>query len=333
MANFIKDPFKEHMNAMLGKQAGAALSQPISREFQGGWKGALGAAAPNLIQGAADIGNEHLQRYYSAHGLNKGYGIPEEQANALAYLPQNQQNLFLQNQGKGQQQQQANQLQQAKLMQNEIKNRFDYNKENIKDYIATSKGSREALNTLDRMEELTNTPGELSGSSAASFVNFFQHLPGGIDVDLSGFLTPGSQEFVKLQTEFLRGVSKVFGGRVAVQEMQAFMRGIPNLLQSKEGRQRVIKNLKAYYKGQQVYNDTAQEIIERNGGVPPYDLNIQVEREAGNKLDALAKQMKLPTERSMSAQEVSKMTGYPIATLPVGKKVFNRDTGETIIIQ
>ena len=329
MAQEFRNQFADQLNRMLAGQAAEAMGRQPTPVPQFGMSDILLSMAP--------VASQALGQYQNKYGLEQ-MGIDPQVAEGLSMIPEDQQKIMLQNYAQSPLKQQEMALKYAGQQSKEADRMWQFNKERLNEYTTMQKGSREALNTLSQMEELNETKGELDSPLKAGFVKFLGNLPMGIDVDATAFLSPGSQEFGKLETEFLRGMKSIFGPRITQAEMKQFMRGIPNLLQSTEGRRRVIKNLKNYYQGQKVYNEVASEIIAANGGVPPYDLGKQVEDRVGKQLDQLAKRFDIPKQesREVSREEAAKLTGMPLDVLrgrKAGEAIINDETGETLILR
>lgn len=141
------------------------------------------------------------------------------------------------------------------------------------------------LAILGRQRELNNS-GKLASPLMTKVFRDF-----GIEFALS----PESQEFAGLEKEYLKGVSKIFGGRVSNFEVQQFLRGIPTLMQSKEGRDRIIRNLEIMAKVQKLRANAMDKILNENKTIP---LNIDrlVENKIKNKSDLLLDDFKTGAE-------------------------------------
>jgi hypothetical protein len=145
-----------------------------------------------------------------------------------------------------------------------------------------AKVAKTRLRDLNRFEELEgslNTPG---------YAEFLKRS----GLDIPALMTPASEEFAKISANFLSGAKEAFGGRVSNYEVEQFLKTIPSLSQSPEGRKRVIANLKQLYRADVAYNDTRKEIIRENGGVPPFDIRDQIDDRIDAKMDKIAEQFK-----------------------------------------
>lgn len=143
-----------------------------------------------------------------------------------------------------------------------------------------AKEARRDLQDLDRLEELEkegklNTPG---------YVEFLQRS----GFDIPALMEPGSQEYNKIVNNFVRGAKSVFAGRITNQELENYMRTLPSLSMSPEGRKRVIANLRMLKQGDVAYSEALRDIIKENRGTPPLDLSEQLEDRVSKKLDKIA---------------------------------------------
>lgn len=102
--------------------------------------------------------------------------------------------------------------------------------------------------------------------------------------------TTSAQEFEKLAIDALEGAPSRFGGRVTEFLAETFLRGIPNLLQTDEGKRRVARNLEILESSKILRFDAMNEVIAENGGVPPLDLEEQIDSRIADQLDALAEE-------------------------------------------
>ena len=131
-----------------------------------------------------------------------------------------------------------------------------------------------------------------------------------------------SQEFKKIQQSFLKEAKQYFGGRVSNYEVEQFLQTIPSLSQSPEGRQRVIAGLKRLSNGANEYYKAYEEVLKENGGVPPYDVEEQIERKADKRLDAISHQFKKDLEKPVPAGQNKLITalqsgaGHAIGAIP-----------------
>lgn len=177
-----------------------------------------------------------------------------------------------------------------------------YRKEAREEY----KGAREDLMRLSRMKELIET------GNITNPVLYVGLQKSGLDIPV--LLNPDTQEFQKLVVDFTRNARQTFGARVTNFELDTFLKSIPSLLQSEEGKKRVIRNLELLNRGKVARFDTLREILRENDGVPPLDLAEEVENRVEGKLDQLAAEF----EKGRMPEEVTEKTVTVV--LPDGRR-------------
>ena len=170
-----------------------------------------------------------------------------------------------------------------------------------KDAVEQAQSAQRTLHDLDRIEELSQS-GKLDTPGYVEFL----HRSG---LDIPALMNPESEEFAKLQQGFLRDAKQYFGGRVSNYEVEQFLKTIPSLSQSPEGRNRVIANLKYLSRAKLEHFKTLRDIIKDNKGLPPYDLAEQAFEKQGPKLSALAKKFKQDLQKPVPASQNKLVTG------------------------
>lgn len=173
---------------------------------------------------------------------------------------------------------------------------FKLSKDERKAILEAGKSARQNLHDLERMEELEregklDTPGYMEFLKRSGF-------------DVPALMNPGSEEFNKIAQSFLRDAKTYLGSRISNFELEQFLKTIPNLSQSPEGRKRVIANLKRFSRISLEYSNALKNVIKENKGVPPLDLLEQVDDKVEKKMDYYAdlfkKDLKRPVPESQS---------------------------------
>lgn len=141
---------------------------------------------------------------------------------------------------------------------------------------------------LDRMQELIDT-GKLSSPLFHNFLNTLAHGLWGVGLDLHFLESPESQEFSKISNDFIKGVKDVFGARVTDLDLKSYLKTIPTLSQTNEGKERIIRNLKISNQANKIKEKVAKSIIRANGNQIPADLALIVDEAVSPKLDELSK--------------------------------------------
>lgn len=167
-------------------------------------------------------------------------------------------------------------------------------KETYHDVNKAAKAAKDSNIRLGRMEQLIRK-GNLSNTAFYNGVKALGSIPGigGYIESIAGsFLSPDSQEFEKLSTDFIKDAKQFFGNRITQQEVQLFLKTVPTLSQTDAGKQRVIRNMRIFNEAADLRKKTMDEIIRANGGRRPADLELLIEERVEPKLDELALQFK-----------------------------------------
>ncbi len=150
-----------------------------------------------------------------------------------------------------------------------------------------AKSSKDNNTRLNRIEEL-NEKGNLGIPILNSVLKTISKGVFGASLDVTGLMTADAQELDKLSSDFIKSAKDLFGARLTDADLSAFMKTIPNLSQTKEGRSRVIKNLKVFNTAASLRKHAMDEIIKERGGTRPRDLESLIEQRVGPQLDALS---------------------------------------------
>ena len=174
-------------------------------------------------------------------------------------------------------------------------------KDDYKTIIDAAATARDQNKDLDRMVQLVKS-GKLNSRAAISIgdrikegIGFkiagnFVGIPG-INLDFL-YKTPTTEEFEKLSANFIRGAKTIFGNRVTNADLEAFYKMIPTLMNSDEGKERIIENLKFANKGIAKRYEIAQQILKENNGKFPINFNYQLEERVAPELDKIVEEFK-----------------------------------------
>ncbi len=101
--------------------------------------------------------------------------------------------------------------------------------------------------------------------------------------------SPDVEEFEKLSNDFVKNAKQYFGPRLTDADLRVFMQTIPTLMQTDRGKQKVIENLRSLNELSEIEAKSARSIIKENGGIPPIDIEQQVQDKISHKIDKVAK--------------------------------------------
>lgn len=153
-----------------------------------------------------------------------------------------------------------------------------------KEILEKAKSARQNLQDLERMEEL-QAEGKLDTPGYAEFLKRS-------GFDIPALMNEGSEEFNKIAQTFMRDAKTYLGSRISNFELEQFLRTIPSLSQSPEGRKRVIANLKRFNRVSLEYNNAMKQVMAENKGAPTFDLLEKVDDKVEKRMDYLSEQFK-----------------------------------------
>ena len=169
-----------------------------------------------------------------------------------------------------------------KFMTEQESKMWDKSDPYINDIIEKSKSSKIQNMDLDRLEEIGD---KLTGPAWDSFLK-------GSGFDLDALRSPESAEFASIKMGFMKDMKKYFGGNVTTREMEGFLKTLPSLSQTPEGRKRIIANMKRINNIGIEYEKAMKKVIKRNKNVPPRGLTIKVEEVMDKRVKKVASQFR-----------------------------------------
>lgn len=116
-----------------------------------------------------------------------------------------------------------------------------------------------------------------------------------------------SQEFVKIVNDFLSGAKNTFGARVTNFEVNRFLRRLPSLLNTEEGRRRVLRQMEIINQINNSYNQAILDEFDRAGGVRKIDYDVAVRR-AKKKIEPEKKRLQKEYVRGRDSQTQGQLT-------------------------
>ncbi len=146
---------------------------------------------------------------------------------------------------------------------------------------------KETTENLRKMVDLIHK-GNLPGPKEASFYQFLEKF--GINSD--AFLSGDAVEYRKLAQSFLKGIKDVFRGTITNQDVKEYLKLVPTLALTDEGKLAVINNLAELAEGAEIEQNLMDEIIAENGGERPRDLTAQIRKRSAPLLKKIAEDFK-----------------------------------------
>jgi len=292
---------KEVQKSLLDRLEGASIGQPQQ------------AQQPSAMGQQGQIGQQQLAQAISKPGQ---VGQPQ-QADQLQQPVQAQPGQITLGANPLERRHRETLAQQKEIAQQKI------SKEVRHKIVEDKKVARQELHDLNRMEEL-NEGGKLDTPGYTSFLERS-------GLDISALRSPDSEEFQKIEAGFLKNIGSYFKGSISNNEITQFLKTVPNLSQSPEGRKRVIAMLKIPARAKLEYATALKEVLAKNKGIPPFDLEEQIEDIVDTRMDKLAEQFKRdlakPVPKSQPQFVTALQSAAGSAAKPVGGALLGAGIG------
>ena len=142
-----------------------------------------------------------------------------------------------------------------------------------------------AENTRLNRQQALSDKGDLSTGPMIKTLNV-------LGIPLAVLNNPDTEEFSKLEADYVRDVSQIFTGQIRVFEIQAYLKTIPSLMNSKDGRDAIIRNRRTLNEMKNIRFDAMKDIIKENGGKRPEQLDLLIEERTRDKQADLSDQFR-----------------------------------------
>lgn len=152
----------------------------------------------------------------------------------------------------------------------------------------------ELLRVNERLKELETEGGGLSSQAWNEYLTR-------TGLDTEGLRNPNDEELLKLQQVYVKGAKDLYGSRITDFDLAQFLKGIPQLSSTPEGRKRLIAQFDQQNRIEQKKRDIAYELIEKNKGKPPKNLAYLVDKKMAPEIEKSVKQFKEDLKRSVPA--------------------------------
>jgi hypothetical protein len=108
----------------------------------------------------------------------------------------------------------------------------------------------------------------------------------GLPIGILG--NPATEEYRKIEADYVRDVSKVFpGGKITNYEVQSYLKTIPSLMNTPDGRKAIVRNRKLLNEAKKVRYDEYKKIIKENNGKKPPNLGILIDERTAEKINKI----------------------------------------------
>jgi len=181
-----------------------------------------------------------------------------------------------------------------------------------------------ALTDRARFKEMKriNEEGDLGSNAFNIFVDALEHGIFGLGVNLTSLQSADAQSLKKLSKDFVKNVKETIGtSRITQAEVMLYLSTIPNLMQSPEGRARIIDTNIALGNLQVKKADITHDIIKKNkGDIPKNFDSILLQRmkphiqKFENKILQVAKAAKENKKLKKKQKAFEAITGEKVGT-------------------
>lgn len=196
---------------------------------------------------------------------------------------------------------------------------FEYGKEQdirketqkyVEKILDSYQGSKTSEVILSQMDNLSS-----KGDLTSPLMN---NLLGKLGLPLGVLNNPDSEEFDKLSNNLTRDIQKFYGARILASEFNNFLRQIPTLQNSPEGRKRVIENLQKMLLPAKFEYQTYKDILKENAGKRPPNIREQIME----RMDPLLEKWSQDFKSSIQKSDPSKVPeGTLVIISPDGRRV------------
>lgn len=179
------------------------------------------------------------------------------------------------------------------------------------------KAAKASAQRIERMSELTESK-NLARPGTAALVEFIRAK--GWGPDLGYWLTDESQEYEKLIQGFIGDAKAMYGNKMTDVDLKEYMKGVPGLLKSRDGKRRMFHNMKILNDTAILRKKVADMIIKENGGNVPNDLENLIDERADKQLTALSNKFKEGFKKPVKTVKDKSNRPWKV---PVGTKFAN----------
>jgi hypothetical protein len=164
----------------------------------------------------------------------------------------------------------------------------------VDEIIGNQKAAAEENFVLDQMDALSKS-GQLTTPLTATLLQKAGFPLGVLD-------NPESEAFDKLSNQLTRTIQNYYGSRILQSEFHNFLRQIPTLQNSEEGRKRIIDNMRKAQIPKQLEFQAYKQVMQENGGKRPVDLKERVAEKLIPELNIWLKDMRATLDKTLPHQ-------------------------------
>jgi len=190
-------------------------------------------------------------------------------------------------------------IQERKLEHDIKKEALSETKDIRKELFAKKNAAMDMLENIREMEDL-----EQEGLPGAGYVKLLEDF----GLDIPALLGAPAEQYNKIAATFVKNAKAQFGNRLTDTDLKEFLKQVPSLSNSPEGRKRINATLKRMANLEIASAEAYEDIVTKNGGIPPLDLDLQLSKALDKKREGVYKQFKKDLAKEVPAGESSLTT-------------------------
>lgn len=130
---------------------------------------------------------------------------------------------------------------------------------------------------FDRMKELI-MKGQLPIPAWSNTFDSMAQGILGIGINLKSIMGADTEEFTKLSADMMKNAKEYFGARITDKDLEVFLKTIPTMSNTDEGKLRIIHNLELFDKANKEKYRIMNEIMDGNDGMRPRNFDQILEK-------------------------------------------------------
>jgi hypothetical protein len=295
-------PRQPSLDALLGQQIGSNIVQGYQQSQQGSALEkvlGLGSAAP---QQATQVSSQQMPQQQKLEERIKQISTNPQARRLIDKIdPSGKTGKIIDSMYANQLKQEKVNIAQKQYEESAISTSWEKTRSQRNELTKAYHAAKDEKETLDRMQELNEEKDEKLINPAINAL--LQHY--GIE-DWAFLKGASSQEMDKLSNDFLNRIKPLLGAQISAQEVRLFMKGIPTLMQTKEGRKRIIAKFKDFNDRISDRYKSMREITKKyEGQKAPFDFLEQVEDLTTTRREKfLSEKEKIKTQQKEKNKEI-----------------------------
>jgi hypothetical protein len=217
---------------------------------------------------------------------------------------------------------------QSEEKRKDVKEQWRYNKKFLREVGKKAENAARALPRYAALRELTQT-GKMPNPTFYNVVKKF----GG--ETFSQLFNPKAEQYNKIIQDFVKNIKDVFGTRITEKQIEEFLKSLPTLANTDEGKMRILDFLELTSRAEFSRGEAINNIIDNAGGVPPYNLQMLASKATSKIYDDLGENIVSLISDSKRYLDIYKSGGKiknasQLKTLPDGTIVWRKGKRYTI---